>query len=219
MMTWNHFVFDDLERLESRNTDQSKKAVGAVSGESANLGKEEHKHEWTYQYYWNDEYGYLCTASPAPEKRKVRDGTGEDHEVHDGLSDPTETKGKGKGKGPKGGCHACGGDHYVRDCPMRASSGKGEGKGKTSWDWVRRNIGRRMTLDSGRRNGTTQGLREKAKAKVEKGLRSGLHLQCNSSINHFETFQVEIHGRKENVIGTKEDGKIAVRTADYGLGN
>ena len=130
------FVFDYLERLESRNTDQSKKAVGAVSGESAKLGKEEHEHEWTYQYHWNDEYGYRCTASPAPKKRKVRDDTSEDHEVRDGLSDPTETKGKGKGKGPKGGCHECGGDHYVRDCPVRASKGKGKGKGKTSWDWV-----------------------------------------------------------------------------------
>ena len=53
------FVFDYLERLESRNTDQSKKAVGAVSRESAKLGKEEHEHEWTYQYHWNDEYGFF----------------------------------------------------------------------------------------------------------------------------------------------------------------
>ena len=54
---------------------------------------------------------------------------------------------------------------------------------------------------------------------MEKGLRSGLHLQCNSSIPPLGNVssEVEIHGRKENVIGTKEDGKIAVRTADYGL--
>ena len=37
--------------------DQSKKAVGAAPGESEKLGKEEHEHEWTYQYHWNDEYG------------------------------------------------------------------------------------------------------------------------------------------------------------------
>ena len=42
-------------------------------------------------------------------------------------------KGKGKGKGPKGGCHECGGDHYVRDCPLRAAqwnNGKSYSKGQ-----------------------------------------------------------------------------------------
>ena len=69
----------------------------------------------------------MSTASPAPKKRKVREDTSEDHEARDLLSDPTETK---------GGCHECGGDQYVRDCPVRASKGKGKGKGKTSRDWV-----------------------------------------------------------------------------------
>ena len=39
---------------------------------------------------------------------------------------------KGKGKGPVGGCHECQGDHYVRDCPVRAQRKGGKGKGK---DW------------------------------------------------------------------------------------
>ena len=46
-------------------------------------------------------------------------------------------KGKGKGKGPKGGCHECGGDHFVRDCQIRAAkkgeAAKAKGKG---WESV-----------------------------------------------------------------------------------
>ena len=148
------FVFDYLERLENRNTDQCKKAVGAVSGESEKLGKEEHGHEWTYQYHWICEYGKLRTASPAPEKRRAQEGTSEDHEVRDGLSDPTEAKGKAKRTGSKGGCHECGGDHYARDCAVRPSkSKKAKEKARQVGIGYRRNIGRRLTQDSGRRNG------------------------------------------------------------------
>ena len=44
---------------------------------------------------------------------------------------------KGKGKGPRGGCHECGGDHYVRDCLVRQER---KGKGKGWWTIDSKNV-------------------------------------------------------------------------------
>ena len=99
MMTWNKLSSTTWKDLRAATRIRAKKPLEQSQEKVQNLGKEEHEHEWTYQYHWNDEYGYICTASPAPKKRKVRDDTSEDHEVHDGLSDPTETKRKRQREG------------------------------------------------------------------------------------------------------------------------
>ena len=49
---------------------------------------------------------WLCSAEPSAKRMRTEE------ESHGGKP----TKGKGKGKGPNGGCHECGGEHYVRDC-------------------------------------------------------------------------------------------------------
>lgn len=48
------------------------------------------------------------------------------------VATSTGQGGKAGGKGPKGGCHECGGDHFARDCAIRAQRKGGKGKGK---DW------------------------------------------------------------------------------------
>ena len=127
MMTWNNLSSTAWKDLRAATRIRAKKPLEQSQEKVQNLER-----KGTNTSGPTNTTGMMnvtrCAASPAPEKRKVR----EDHEVRDGLSDPTETKGKGKGKGPKGGCHECGRDHCVRDCPVRAS----KGKSKTSWDWV-----------------------------------------------------------------------------------
>ena len=128
------FVMDYLERLEGRSTEMSRRTLGAITEGGEDAKDDRGETDWSYHYHWDDNYGYICTASPAPKKRKTEDGASEEPDQRDSP----ESKGKGKGKGPKGGCHECGGDHYVRECPIRAAKGKskgGKGKGK-NWDYV-----------------------------------------------------------------------------------
>ena len=100
----------------------------------------EEKMDWRF----DEAFGwYLCTAAPAPKRQRTEDeGASETYTKGNtkgrGKGDEGKGKGKskGKGKGPAGGCHECGGDHFVRDCHIRAQRKGGQkGKGK-SWDSV-----------------------------------------------------------------------------------
>ena len=132
---------DYLARREQKLAGQ-KKISQVTSSESKNEEEnEEPAGEWTYRS--DAEYGdyWICTAA---KRQRTDDGpeeNGNPSRQSDGKAQSgAKSKGKGKasakgkGKGPKGGCHECQGDHFVRDCPVRAQR-KGTGKGK-GWDNV-----------------------------------------------------------------------------------
>ena len=83
--------------------------------------------------FGDNNWGYICTASPAPKRQRTEEQSPEMVQGPEKGAGDFAAKGKGKGKGPKGGCHECGGDHYVKDCPVRkAKGGKSKGKGSSN---------------------------------------------------------------------------------------
>ena len=113
------------------------KKIGQVKAHGEDPGPEEE--EWTQ--CWDQDSGdfWIRTAAKRPrteESGEERAGGVEDAEGASQQSGLGKAKAKGKGKGgPKGGCHECGGNHYVRDCAIRQQRKGGKGKGK-SWDSV-----------------------------------------------------------------------------------
>ena len=83
--------------------------------------------EW--KKHFDQEYGeyWLCTAAKRP---RVDDQSGaKDEEMtSDGCkgNDGGKAGNKGRGKGPKGGCHECQGDHYVRPGLPSAEGAQGQ---------------------------------------------------------------------------------------------
>jgi hypothetical protein len=116
------------------------KAVKKVSQVKVNTDDCNHQEEDEWTQYWDQEYGnfWLKTAT----KRQRTEEAGEDKDARaeeaEGVNGPGKAaKGKGKGKGgPKGGCHECGGPHFVRDCPVRQQRKGGKGKGGKGWESV-----------------------------------------------------------------------------------
>ena len=99
------------------------------------------------QAVWDDWYGYIMMAVPAPKRARVDDETASQE---DSAPNPfTKGKGKGKSKGAPKGCWTCGStEHLQRQCPhnyympkttwngwypfkgLQGSKGKGKGVGK-----------------------------------------------------------------------------------------
>ena len=129
---------DHLMKVDQKRT--ARKIIKQVTKkedeqeESFGGGKDTAREEWIF----DEHYGwYLCTAVPAKRPRPDEEGAAQGGGDAGGSSSKGRgkgvqgkgsAKGKGKGKGPKGGCHECGGEHYARDCPVRAQR-KGKGKG------------------------------------------------------------------------------------------
>ena len=143
-------LYDYLARIDIKEESKKKLPIGAV-GTPGVEEAEPDSEDWEYgvPYYDPDWNQWLCTTTERHPKRARSE-----EELHDGkgpgphgdqlsAGGKGDTKGKGKGKkgkgkgtGPKGGCHECGGDHYVRECPIR--KGKTKGKGK-HWSAVPKN--------------------------------------------------------------------------------
>ena len=116
------------------------KAVKKVSQVKVNTDECDHQEEGEWTQGWDQEYGnfWLKTATKRQRTEEAREDKGAGSEEVEGANGPgkaAKSKGKGKG-GPKGGCHECGGPHFVRDCPVRQQRKGGKGKGGKSWDSV-----------------------------------------------------------------------------------
>ena len=130
---------DHLMKVDQKKSARKSLKQVVPKKEEGEDSTEEEKGAWKHDevYGW-----YLCTATPAAKRQRADDGgdeeQGKGNTKGKGKGDEGKGKGKskGKGKGPVGGCHECGGDHFVRDCPIRAQRKGGQkGKGK-SWDSV-----------------------------------------------------------------------------------
>ena len=127
---------DHLMKIDQKKSARKSLKQVATKKEEGEDSIEEEKGAWKH----DEAYGwYLCTATPAPKRQRTDDG-GDEEQGTKGKGKGDEGKGKGKskgkGKGPAGGCHECGADHFVRDCPIRAQRKGGQkGKGK-GWDSV-----------------------------------------------------------------------------------
>ena len=115
---------DHLEKIvDNKQRHKDIKKIGQVKMQPEEEGLE--AEEWTQG--WDQEYGsfWIRTAAKRPRlDDDAEEGPTERADVENsqvqsgGLGKGAKAKGKGKG-GPKGGCHECGGSHYVRNCPIR----------------------------------------------------------------------------------------------------
>ena len=123
--------------VENSSKSKSGREIGKVANQPGERGDEDE--DWPQN--WDAQGGgyWIRTPMKRPsveerefEKNRMQEEE-DTREVREGNAEAGKAGGKGKepkgkGKGHKGGCHDCGGDHYVRDCPVRQER-KGNGKG------------------------------------------------------------------------------------------
>lgn len=134
-------LYDYLARIEIKEEKKKQSPLGGI-GSVGSEGPESESPDadWDYiAHFYDTEWNmWLCTTTERPATEPGQSVA----EASLGSKGDAKGKGKGKskgegkGKGPKGGCHECGGDHYVRECPV--SKGKSKGKGK-DWSAVPKN--------------------------------------------------------------------------------
>ena len=128
---------DHLDKIiDNQQRHKGTKKIGQVAMPAEEEGQE--GYEWAQE--WDQDWGNYWIRTAAKRARTddpVDAGTASVESAENspntnvGLSKGGKGKGKGKGS-PKGGCHECGGSHFVRDCPVRQQRKGGKGKGK---DW------------------------------------------------------------------------------------
>ena len=100
-----------------------------------------------------EEHEFERNRMQEEDAREVRKGNVE------GKASVTGKGPKGKGKGTKGECHECGGDHYVRDCPV--SKVKAKDGGRLTRRMYNRDIGALGILVSFPSSGPAGGLEQR----------------------------------------------------------
>ena len=193
----NVTTFDEIEKhldeyLGKKNIEKNPKAKGGIKQvtiEKAEKQAEiEDEQKYNYEEIIDDKFGtyWICTAIPAAKRQRAENDGGEDARV----AGPGE-RGKGGakggarkgGKGPPGGCHECGGDHFVRDCAVRQAKNAAKAKRKEKVSRTsRRAYGAAGIQDtSGHRSGVTGGRATRAAAKAKEKQKVGMALRASST--------------------------------------
>ena len=139
-----------LEHMSKMDMKDEKKGgrIRQVTTEKGEESQEGSKEEG-WQKHYDPSVGeyWICTAIPAAKRQRV-----EDEEEGKGKGPGTKGFGKaaGKGKGPPGGCHECGEDHFVRDCPTRKLKLEAKGAMKGSYRALQESYGKAKSKGKGK---------------------------------------------------------------------
>ncbi len=123
--------------------DKKKGTIRMVEHARDDNKAEDEEDEYRYEEVQDERWGkyWVCTAVPSAKRARsemeVDDASSNGGATSQKAGRKASGKGKGKGgvgKGPSGGCHECGGDHFVRDCTIRKAKMAEKGKGKGKWN-------------------------------------------------------------------------------------
>ena len=88
-------LIDYLDRMDQRKKEKNRKQIGSVTNpEEADKVETE---EWSYSF--DNEWGWICTAVPAPKRQRTEEGDSTSETYDNSAANDGKSKAKGKRQG------------------------------------------------------------------------------------------------------------------------